>query len=145
MTPHVGIPARLLEHLTYGWPLADVLIIHLGGNVIGNLKTLNILFQIRSAIQELKSSRTVIAFLEIIPRLVWLQEDGFSVFDKVRKRINRRIEKFMSLGYGISFRHVDLAGGGLYQRDGIHLSDVGLDILNLNFQTIIEQAVGWGR
>lgn len=64
---------------------------------------------------------------------------------KLAKRVNRRLKKFMSLGYGASIRHLELEGGiqGLYWRDGIHLSDIGLDILNLNFQTAIEQATGW--
>lgn len=40
----------------------------------------------------------------------------------------------------------DLEGGiqGMYRFDGIHLSEVGLDIPNLNLQTCIEKAAVWG-
>ena len=69
--------------------------------------------------------------------------------EKMRKRINRAMSKFMPQLGGLAYRHVDLEGGftGLYRQDGVHLSDVGIDIFNLGLQYGIEQAaeVGWGR
>lgn len=50
---------------------------------------------------------------------------------------------------GLSYRHVDLEGGypGLYRPDGVHLSEVGIDIFNLGLQNGIEMAamLGVGR
>lgn len=62
----------------------------------------------------------------------------------MRKRVNRALEKCMPLLNGLSYRHVDLEGGypGLYRPDGVHLSEVGLDIFNLGLQYSIESAVG---
>lgn len=57
------------------------------------------------------------------------------------------LETLMSFRYGSYFRHKDLEGGGvlgLYREDGIHLSNIGLDILTLDLQIAIEQATGWG-
>lgn len=98
---------------------------------------MDFIFQIQDTIRAVKtvSPKTVNVFSIVIPHLVWLNSYIFSVFEKIRKII-RRIEKFMCLGYGTSFRHVDLEGGvqGLYRKDGIHLSDIGLDIMKLNFR-----------
>lgn len=76
-------------------------------------------------------ANTVLVFSEIIPRLLWLN----SLFEKVRKRISRGIEKFLPTNIGFSFRHVDIEGSvaGLYREDGVHLSDSDLDIFNTNF------------
>lgn len=40
---------------------------------------------------------------------------------------------------------MDLEGGigGFYLHDQVHLSDIVLDILNLNLQSCVELAVGW--
>ena len=71
----------------------------------------------------------------------------FKPLDKVRRRVNRALEKFINPDLGISFRHVELEGGiqGLYRDDGIHLLEVGLDIFNSDMQTCIEMAAVWGH
>lgn len=66
--------------------------------------------------------------------------------EKIRKRVNRAVAKILQdLGI-ISFRHMELEGNitGLYREDGIHLSDIGLDIFNTNLSTCVEMAVVWG-
>lgn len=47
--------------------------------------------------------------------------------EKMRKRINRALEKYLPLLDGFSYRHIDLKGGidRLYHQDGGHLSEVG--------------------
>lgn len=116
----------------------DVLILHLGGNDIGHVKTLDQIFQIKYDLHQFKLSfpNITLFFFEIIPRLVWLNFP----FDKVRKHINRTMAKFLSTIGGFIFRHIDLEGGiiGLFRTDGIHLSDIGLDIFNNNLQTMVE-------
>ena len=137
-----------LGSMSYSHHLPNILIIHLGGNDIGKQNTLNLIFQIKHVIRFIKAMYpdSVIVFSEIIPRLKWLKSEVFRPFEKIRKRINRMVEKFMSLGYGFSCRHWELEGGfpGLYRDDGIHLSDIGLDILNNDLQTCVEQAAVWG-
>lgn len=55
---------------------------------------------------------------------------------------NEEKSPFMPLINGLSYRHVDLEGGylGLYRPDGVHLSDVGLDIFNLSLKYSIKRA-----
>lgn len=130
--------------------------IHFGyslGNDLGKVKTLDLLFMIKQDLQRfcITSPGTTLVFSEIVPRLSWLSSDQRRVMEKMRKRVNRALEKCMPLINGLSYRHVDLEGGypGLYRPDGVHLSEVGLDIFNLGLQYSIESAVaaavGGGR
>lgn len=89
---------------------------------------------------------TVIVFLEIVQRLRWLSPPSTRHGEKIRKRVNRAVAKFLQALGIISFRHVELEGNikGLYRGDGIHLSDIGLDIFNTNLSTCVEMATVWG-
>lgn len=108
-----------LGTMAYSYPLPDILIIHLGGNDIGSQNTLNLIFQIKHYLRFIKAlyPNSVVIFSEIIPRLKGLRSDVFRPFEKIWKRINRVVEKFISLGYGVSYRHLELEGGvpGLYR------------------------------
>lgn len=137
-----------LGRLVNVWPQPDAVIIHLGGNDIGQVKTLDLIFSMQNTIKQIKLlfPNVVIIFSEIVQRLRWLESCYMRPFEKIRKQINRKVNKFLSYPMGFAFRHVELEGGlpGLYREDGIHLSEIGLDILNLDFQTCIEKAAGWG-
>ncbi|KAM4020120.1 uncharacterized protein ACNLHF_000668 isoform 1-T1 [Anomaloglossus baeobatrachus] len=123
-------------------PLPDLIIIHLGGNDIGKVKTLEFISQMQRDITFIKKlfPNTSLVFSEIIPRLLW-NSDGFLFFEKIRKRVNRTMEKFCRATGDFSFRHTDLEGFlfGLYRSDGVHLSDIGVDIFNLGLQSIVEK------
>lgn len=65
----------------------------------------------------------------------------------MHKGINKAMDTFIYPVYSLSFRHTDLEGGlsVLYWDKVFHLSEIGLDILNLEFKTCIELAAGfWG-
>ncbi|XP_069584087.1 uncharacterized protein [Ranitomeya imitator] len=131
-----------LESLSFSRPPPDLIIIHLSGNDIGKIKTTDLLSIMRNDLYrlKLKFSSSCFVFSEIIPRLLWANSN-LSFFDKIRKRVNRKMSILMSLLHGFSFRHIDLEGftPGLYRSDLIHLSDIGLDIFNLDLQSMIEQ------
>ncbi|XP_040181424.1 uncharacterized protein LOC120915190 [Rana temporaria] len=130
------------------FPPPDILVLHLGGNDIGKVKTYELVNKMKDSFQFLKmvSPHTVLVFSEIVPRLRWLESLIFKPLEKVRKRINKAMEKFLSPDLGFSFRHRELEGGvqGLYRADGVHLSEIGLDIFNTELQTCIEAAAVWG-
>ncbi|XP_069822572.1 uncharacterized protein [Dendropsophus ebraccatus] len=131
----------ILHSLASALPPPDILIIHAGGDDIGKLKTLDLLWRSRGICRCLNVffPECILVFSEIIPRLSWMRK-GLYFYEKIRKRINFAVSKFIpSLG-GLSFRHLDLEGylPGLYWSDLVHLSDIGSDILNANFQSIIE-------
>ncbi|XP_068106722.1 uncharacterized protein [Hyperolius riggenbachi] len=130
------------------WPVPDILIIHLGGNDLGKVKTLNLLARMRRDFLQIRAifPNTVLVFSEIVPRLVWYVSPNKRFFEKIRKRVNWAMCKFLSSVGGFSYRHIDLEGGvrGLYRKDLVHLSPIGVDIFNMELQNMVEKAVGWG-
>lgn len=60
--------------------------------------------------------------------------------EKITKRVNRAISKFLPASSGFAYGHLDLEGNipGFYRQDGIHLSDNGIDLFNLGLQNCIE-------
>lgn len=113
---------------------------------MGIHKTLDLVSQIKLDFLHLRSvlpSSVLIFFSEIVPRLKWLIDPVLLYLEKIRRRVNRLINKFMPSVQGFSYRHTDLEGGlyGLYRPDMVHLSDIGLDIFNLDLQTCVELAV----
>ncbi|XP_077140620.1 uncharacterized protein LOC143805314 isoform X3 [Ranitomeya variabilis] len=127
------------------FPSPDVIIIHLGGNDIGKLATVGLLFLMKQNFLELRIMfpNTILIFSEIVPRLLWLKSEDLKFCEKIRKRLNRSMSKFMPSIGGLSFRHVDLEGGvpGLFQNDWVHLSEIGTDIFNLNLKAMVELAL----
>ncbi|XP_044142811.1 uncharacterized protein LOC122932460 [Bufo gargarizans] len=125
-------------------PRPDVLIIHAGGNDLGRIRTLDLLDQMKCDLDHIKSllPHVTLIFSEIIPRLIWKGEQlGF--MEKIRKRTNRSLEKYLPKLGGWSLRHTELEGFivGLYRNDLVHLSEIGLDIFNSGLQDMIEKAV----
>lgn len=133
-----------LSALSQRWPSPNILIIHLGGNDVGKQSTLDLIFMMKQDLHRIHLSfpGTRVLFSEMVPRLVWLSSPETKPLEKIRRRVNHSIAKFMPFLDSFSFRHVDLEGGfsGLYRQDGVHLSDVGLDIFNLDLQNMIEMA-----
>lgn len=137
-----------LSQLCSYWPSPAVIIIHAGGNDIGQQKSIELMFAMKRDLQRFRLAfpHCVFVFSEIVPRLLWFSSSQLKPLEKVRRRINRSLEKFMPSVGGFSYRHVDLEGGipGLYRSDSIHLSDVGLDLFNLGLQSCIEMAAAVG-
>ena len=134
--------------LSHSLPYPDILIIHLGGNDIGKYSTLDLIFKIKRDLQHIHLSfpSTKIIFSEMIPRFLWLSFPENRSLEKIRRRVNHSIEKFMPILNSFSYRHTELEGGfsGLYRSDGIHLSDIGLDIFNSDLQNMVEMATVLG-
>ncbi|KAM8977364.1 antizyme inhibitor 2 [Pelodytes ibericus] len=60
-----------------------------------------------------------------------------------RKKLNSAISRFMTYNGGLVVRYpvLDGSNASLYRSDGVHLTDVGLDLWNLSIQSGIEKAV----
>ncbi|XP_068096210.1 uncharacterized protein [Hyperolius riggenbachi] len=130
------------------WPAPDVVVLHLGGNDLGKSNTRSLLWRMKENMLRLRGllPNTIFAFSEIIPRLVWLSHRELFFLERIRRRVNFAISKFMPAINGVSFRHLELEGGlrSLYRNDLVHLSEIGLDIFNMGLQDVIELAAGWG-
>lgn len=141
----------LKEHLLFLssiWPTPHIIIIHAGGNDIGKVRTWDLLCEIKTEFSSVKLlfPQSILAFSEIIPRLIWSPFSNLFYVDKIRRRLNRTVHNFIvSLG-GLSFRHTELEGflPGLFRNDLVHLSEVGIDIFNMGLQSLIEKALVLG-
>lgn len=137
-----------MSYLLGHWPVPQIVILHLTGNDIGHYNTLGFMSQVKLDFLCLHAvlPNTVFIFSKIIPRLCWVISPELKFLDKICKCLNRMLMKFMLFINGFAFRHVELKGGllGLYRPDKVHLSDIALDIFNLDIQTCVELAVARG-
>lgn len=123
------------------YPAPILLILHVGGEAIGRYRTLALLADLKQeflAIHRILPF-TVLVFSEILPRFDW-SFSSLKFLDKIRKRCNKCMEKFLPLLNGFSFRHKDFEDllPGFYLLDGFSLSEIGLDLFNLELQEMVE-------
>lgn len=85
----------------------------MGSNDLGRMRTLDLLFTMKNDLCrfELTSPTTTIIFSENVPRLSWLYSPQCRVMEKIRKRINRAMEKYLPMLDVFSYRHIDLEDG----------------------------------
>ncbi|XP_075437803.1 uncharacterized protein LOC142476197 [Ascaphus truei] len=135
-----------------------VIMIHLGGNDMVATKSLDVILQIHADCARLKAlwNDAVIIWSEIIPRLAWRGARSWVGIEKARREVNRDIRKFMLTCGGLTVNHREFEDRGRrwHRRDGVHMTDEGLDIFIDNIlrplQAISRQGLGsqlgvWGE
>lgn len=137
-----------LSQLCIHWPPPSVIIIHAGSNDIGHQKSFDFIFTMKWDFQRFKLFFPFCTFVfsEIVPHLLWFSSPQLKPLEKVRRQINRSLEKFMPFIDGFSYRHIDLEGGipGLYRSDSICFFEVGNNLFNLGLQSCVEMAAAVG-
>lgn len=112
----------------------DIIVLHIGADFIGRINTIRFIGQFQQELLNIQSicSSSLLIFSEIVSILAWTHGD-FVFFDKICKRVNRGIHKFMPLVKGFSYRHMDLEGflPGFYIENKVLLSPISLDLFNL--------------
>ncbi|XP_077154645.1 uncharacterized protein LOC143817270 isoform X1 [Ranitomeya variabilis] len=129
-----------------------VLVLHAGGNDLCSYKIAELITIMKSDISRFHSffQELIFVWSEIVPRSVWHgARDGMAI-ERTRRTINARISKFVRERFGVVIRHKQLEGDNraLLRQDGVHLTDIGLDIFLSGLQDGIEQALllmGGGR
>ncbi|XP_062982762.1 uncharacterized protein LOC134398982 isoform X1 [Elgaria multicarinata webbii] len=126
----------------------QVLIIHLGGNDLGFLKGKALILQ---AIADFKVIRQrwpgiVITWSCILPRFAWRSSE-IKPLERARRRVNGEIFRDLIKHGDVSIRHplITLARRELYRQDGVHLSDIGNDLILHDLQRGLKGVLGrWG-
>lgn len=141
------VPRALQEHLRTK-PAPTMLIIHAGTNDLGLYDAK----QCRQAVDDvLNASRELlpechITFSSILPRLFYYSYNrgthSQSALNKVRKTINKHARRRIRRMYWASYieHNFNVQQHHFYQRDGIHLSDEGTDILIGDFEAAVNLA-----
>ncbi|XP_044130369.1 uncharacterized protein LOC122923581 isoform X2 [Bufo gargarizans] len=129
-----------------------VLVVHAGGNDIGSVPLLELLTLMRADLERFPSffREVILVWSEIVPRAVWQSGRDGEAIEKCRRTVNARMSRFVRSRGGVVVRHRQLEGDNrsLMRPDGVHLSDIGLDIFLSGIQDGIEQAMfllGGGR
>ncbi|OCT91870.1 hypothetical protein XELAEV_18014927mg [Xenopus laevis] len=135
----------MLSQMISRWGQPDIVLIHLSGNDIGKEKTIEIIRFIRRDLAQLHFSfpKVVFVWSEIVSRITWFPFPEIKSLDRCQKKINSAIAKFAKGLNIFTYRHTDLElnGSGVYRDDGVHLSDIGLDIFNNGLKNAIELAI----
>ncbi|OCT69274.1 hypothetical protein XELAEV_18040585mg [Xenopus laevis] len=133
----------VLLQMLVKWGYPDIILIHLGGNDIGKIRTVDLISQIKRDLSQIRAMMedVIIIWSEIVPRWVWFSPEK-KLLEKCRKKVNHCVSKFVKTLNIIVFRHFYLEPVelGLYRKDGVHLSDIGNDIFN-GLQTALEKAL----
>ena len=115
------------------------IVVHVGSNDLAYQKGVVLIHNMKDDLSNLVQTFTSSAIFvsAMLPRIVW---SGTQVPDKMepkRKFINRVIRRFIK--YNGSF-HPEITSDtpGLYKPDGVHLSDIGSDILMLDIREALQ-------
>ncbi|XP_057703604.1 uncharacterized protein si:dkeyp-121d4.3 isoform X2 [Corythoichthys intestinalis] len=139
----------LLQHLQAGWPRPQAIVLHLGGNDLNTESPSDLLASVRRDLNALKNvfPHCVPVFSQILPRRAWPNAADAHEVELVRSTVNRRIRNLVSEVGGVSLSHDNIRCGantGLYQPDGVHLSQKGIDVFNGNLRDFLIKWVEGG-
>lgn len=75
----------------------------------------------------------VLAFLKMVPRLLWPPLGNLFYLDEIQRHLNRTIHFFWQpqVVYFIDILSWRVFFPGLFRADLVHLSDIGLDVFNV--------------
>ncbi|XP_029431731.1 uncharacterized protein LOC115075482 [Rhinatrema bivittatum] len=117
-----------------------VLIIHLGGNDIGVFSCRQLLSHMRKDLSSIMNAMpgTRVGWSDIIIRI---KHQKLNLWKKGVKKLNRQIGKWVQdqggfwIGHDWSWEQL----AGLFREDGVHLSDIGVDLFNNTLQESLER------
>lgn len=122
-------------------PPPSVLIIHLGSNDLIAVPTTKLCTMVTKDITELSKfcPECVFIWSDLLPRLFWKGASNLKKVELKRKRVNRAGRLACLRAGGRFVKHsVDHKSPNLFYTDGIHMSDLGNDILLHEFQGALE-------
>ena len=123
----------------------SVIVIHLGGNNVLSTSVQKMGRIIKRDLKYISQNfpSTLLVWSDILPRLKWensCEDSDLKAIDHKRHRFNLKAHSFIqTLDMGRIIKHditADLSC--LYQPDGCHLTDVGMDIFNHTLQGGLE-------
>jgi lysophospholipase L1-like esterase len=124
-------------------PSPNILIIHCGGNDIGNVPLLDLRMKMKETFHRIQTKlpQTILGWSHILPRYTWRYSKNIKSQNLAAKRIN----SFMSSlfvqndGFYISYPEIAWNSYGLFKKDGVHLNELGNDILLYNLQSKLQE------
>ena len=131
----------LLRRLEQSRKIPDMIVIHCGGNSLVEVRQGYLAKAIKDDIGNLSKKLhflCTIIWSDMLPRLTWRGAIAKSVIEIKRRNLNRCGRRAVLKAGGRVIEHPEITEdtAGLF-RDGVHLSDIGSDILLCNLQYVI--------
>lgn len=124
------------------------LMIHCGGNDIGEFSVLQTRKSAKTVINFLKNTlpNTKIIWSHVLPRQNWLHSQNAHAMERCRTRLNGHAasECLRSGGASVKYPDIKLTNDSLWNVDGVHLSNIGNDVLLNGIQGALEDIVVHG-
>ncbi|KAJ7319852.1 hypothetical protein JRQ81_019363, partial [Phrynocephalus forsythii] len=114
------------------------LVVHLGGNdltgIMGKALILKVMDDLRA--YKAQNPSTKIIWSAIVPRLYWGPSHHPKKMHKARKGVNREVARVVSSELGSVIWHPEITARRpeLFRPDGVHLSDIGLELFLDDFR-----------
>ncbi|XP_063286228.1 uncharacterized protein LOC134571662 [Pelobates fuscus] len=125
--------------------LPDFLLIHAGGNDLGKVPQKELVKCMKRDLDRMMglAPSVVIIWSEMVPRLRWRHARDPVAVTRCRGKINKMLSIFVRRIGGVVVRHCTLETmlPAYFRHDGVHLSDIGNDFLNLGFQEGLQRAL----
>lgn len=126
----------------------EFLVIHCGANNVGQKTTeelLELLFTTLSRICDMFPTTTIV-WSSALPRLAWRFSDNVKAMNEIRGRMNREAIKFVTSrgGHYIKYPQFSQKPPTLFDPDGVHLSQLGNDILLNTIQGALQDLLNCG-
>ena len=122
--------------VAFGAHPPNVLGIHLGGNDLAKLGGKALILDVIRDRRKLNAKHPAmhIIWLAVILRMVWWDEQQVQCINTARRCVNREVcrAEHNGLGSVIGYPEFQVNRPELFQRDGVHLSDMGLEIFLKN-------------
>ena len=126
----------------------DLLVLHVGGNDLGQVPLGDLRLNILLILDKLRSllPNATFVYSQILPRLHWRCEINHSAIEKARKRLNSFVASVIIRADGCYIKYPEIHEEmELFHSDGTHLSDFGNDLflyrLQQGLQTFLSSAV----
>ncbi|XP_029451850.1 uncharacterized protein LOC115088071 isoform X3 [Rhinatrema bivittatum] len=124
------------------WGEPNLIIFHLGGNDIGSKTCRELLTCMKKDLSQvmIRCPRVLLGWSDIIVRL---RNKDETIWRVGVKKLNRQLGKWMGWEGGFWIRHQWSWGNeaGLFSGDGVHLSEVGMDLFNNSLQEGLEKEI----
>ena len=117
------------------------LVVHVGANDLGNLKTKDLREKLIQAMTFISKDLpdTKIVWSQMLPRLKWRYSNDSKAMEKCRYRVNNAVANFILESGGYYIRYPDISRTeNMYKSDGVHLSVIGNNIFLNSIQGGLE-------
>lgn len=117
----------------------DFIIIHIGGNDIGNIPVGYLQLQLKQFLNWVseKLPHASLVFSQILPRSKWRYSKNNEKMEKCRLRLNSTVAAFLINKGGYYIHYPDIKPTTTFLEDGVHLTDLGSEV----FLNIIQGAI----